>query len=373
MNKDLNIDITRFINKTILSTADGKRKSLRLHPTVANILSDVANDLNKKGTQGVVGYEYLMMYSDELTDDIDFLEQNIDQKLRDLDVDVELLNSVTYSDKIEIDESVTDTKRRDIYIPDTSDDNRIQIQLNQFESLSQTVQQAILDGYHSIYTDRFDRIEVKQALHQILSQADKDATENEKAIKLYETSDEFEIPTELQQQLNYQIQSRDDYVDIADDLDTWHKRYRILHNLVGEIDVGFDELVEFVTDTHDLDNETYVKNKLSDFCREYDHKEMLEDSQDETTFDPDIDLSDTRDEEVKFYNYSFVYEDTDHTLEEVVYRLIQNNGGKILRDGKFAQYWDLDRSYEEFYEDVISESDRISETKRGDIKLYIED
>jgi len=100
---------------------------------------------------------------------------------------------------------------------------------------------------------------------------------------------------------------------------------------------------------------------------------MLEDGQDETTFDSDIDLSDTRDEEVKFYNYSFIYEDTDHTLEEVVYRLIENNDGKILRDGKFAQYWDLDRSYDEFYENVISESDRISETKRGDIKLYIED
>ena len=28
---------------------------------------------------------------------------------------------------------------------------------------------------------------------------------------------------------------------------------------------------------------------------------------------------------------------------------------------------------DEFYENVISESDRISETKRGDIKLYIED
>jgi hypothetical protein len=346
MLDNLNVHKKRFPNDTRLNADFGDGKRIRMNEFVADLLADISNELNKKFTQGMVSYEYLLMTRSDVCDPIDEYEEIVDDQLSDLGVKSSRVNEITYANRIDERDEHDDKKRRNIWV--ASDINA------DWETWNDKVEQAIIDGYNSVFTDRFERIKVKRDLVQILSNPSQDTSDVcTKAEKIYYLDEEYDIADELEQKMDYTIESRSDYYNTAHVLTSWDDRFRLLDKLLQNKEFEFEELVNFVKDCHDLGSKGYVRRKLKEFAREYpEHKHLIEDYS--TAFEPDqIERDPDVNQEVKVGNFTFIYQDHKYRLEEVLYRLVDNNGGSIKKS-TLKKIWnrDFDKDLVEFVEEL---------------------
>lgn len=326
MLDNLNVHKKRFPNDTRLNADFGDAKRIRMNEFVADLLGTISNELNKKFTQGMVAYEYLLMTRDDVFDPIDDYEELVDDQLGSLSVNSSRVNEITYSNRIDERNQHDGQKRRNIWVaPDINAD---------WSAWNDKVEQAIIDGYNSVFTDRFERIQVKRDLVQILSSPSGEPRHVcTKARKIYSLDDEYDIPDEFEQKMDYTIDSESDYRNTAHLLTSWDDRFRLLDKLLQNKKFEFEELVGFLTDSHNLDpnSKGYVRKQIRQFARQYPgHKHLIEDYS--TAFAPEqIDNDPNINEEIKPINFIFIYQDHNYRLEEIIYKLANNSGGSIKK------------------------------------------
>lgn len=317
MVQHLNLSDAKFVKNTKLNAEYGNKKRISLNGFVADVLSEIADNLNKKFTQGIIAYEYLLMTRDDITDEIDELEQMVDTQLRELDIDPTTINDIRYSDQLDLREQTDNNKRRNIWIA-----NDVNID---WDTYNKKVEQAVVDGYNSIFTDRFERIEVKRDLINIVSTGTTKRKHSKKAKQIYNGYDGFDIPLSLEAKFSKDIETSSDYIEIADELKSWSDRFRMLNNLLQNKQLSFNSVEEMLCDAHGFEDMTWVRNKIRKYARENpEHKYLIEN--DEYAFAPDtIEV----DEEVSKGNWIGLYSTSNLTREEILYKLAESCDGSV--------------------------------------------
>lgn len=182
MGKINNLDELRLMNKTILNGNDATNKQVSLTVWAHQLLSDIAEQGNRRMSQGVVAYEALLFSREKFEDVITDYENSIDEKLEDRDIDPCKVNSVKSTTNTEIKKGFVNRvyelneerdKEKDpygvqervkIWIPPV-----IEEQADFCRGWGSKVEDALLEATTSAYRDRQDRIECKKQLLRYLS------------------------------------------------------------------------------------------------------------------------------------------------------------------------------------------------------------
>lgn len=300
--------------RTVTYSTHSERKNLKVADEAAELLSDIAKSCNRHYTQGVVVYEYLHMFED-FKDDLSEMMTDVDGELERYGVDSELVDAVKWSDRIEIDTDNDETKRRNIWLPHRT------IQSAPSINWSQSVADVVVQGINSVYTDRMDRYETKQALLDYVHSMGTKTIQDRKAELIISDSDRLDVPEMLvdQLQLVEGIETISDYAQRCDGLSRWSDRCDALFSLYDHHSIDYGKLIGFVADTHGITKE-YTEKKLDELVRSKNILEMeMDDSYDELRSSVDEDIHE--DEVVEYYN------ETDHTLTEVLITQIDENSG----------------------------------------------
>lgn len=310
----------RGINKTVLYSERGDKKRIRIDKSIAILVSNIASYSNKKMTQGIVSYEYLMMHTNRFTDDIDEIESDVNANLKSYCVEPELIDDVTWND-VEIPER-DGKKRMNLWLP-----HRVTQQVQDITVWNDILSDAIEQGFKSLYDDRWGRVRAKKSLLNYVSDDDNSVT-NKKARMIIENSDKIDIPGELMDQLgNYTVECPSDYASISYVLDSWDERFKALDEMVSNFGstLSVDNLTKLLCNEHAIESERYVKSKVREFCREYKHYNILE--TDESSIQPeDVDSN------VSVDNFTSMFNVHSYTLSEIVLKLMIDNNGSVDKD-----------------------------------------
>ena len=305
----------RGMKNTALYSGNSKKVRITVNKNIRDVVSNVAKYRNKKASQGIVAYEWMMMYESKFNDMITDFESSIDKKLKTLGIDPKFVDQVQWCEKLVIDSDKE--KRMNVWIP-----MRVHKQHNS-EHYHNLITKAIEYGYNSIYRDRKERIDVKKSLVKYVV-SDRDKPNNQKAKMIVNNNFDVDVPDQLLNEISgYIIYSKDDYLNIADNLESWSKRYKALNDWVQYEQKSFDVVFKTLKEAHNLTDEEYLRNKLSKFGRVYNHDYLVPDEKIKYSQKFDISVSDIKEK----------YLTEDYTLEEVVIGYINTRNGLNKIDG----------------------------------------
>ena len=303
------------MSNTALYSGDSKKVKVTVDEDIHEVVSKLAEHRNKKATQGVIAYEWLMMYESEFNDMITDFENEIDKKLEKLRIKPELVNQVQWTEKLVLHDD--DTKRMNVWIP-----MRVHKQ-HDSEHYKQLITEAVEHGYNSIYRDRKERMDVKKELVKYASD-DTNKISNSKAEMIINNSEDIDIPNQLLNEIQgYLIGGREDYLNVADNLQSWDKRYKALDDWLSFKKEPFDTVFETVQEAHDLTDEEYLGRKINIFARKYNYDYLVPDKKVKYRQELNISVEDIKG---RYLNGNYI-------LEEVVIGYINTRSGLNRIDG----------------------------------------
>jgi len=303
------------MKNTALYSGDSKKVKVTIDEDIHEVVSKLAKHRNKKATQGVIAYEWLMMYESEFDDMITDFENEIDKKLEKLRIKPELVNQVQWTEKLVLHDD--DTKRMNVWIPMRVDKQ------HDSEHYKQLITEAVEHGYNSMYRDRKERMDVKKELVKYASD-DTNKISNSKAEMIITNSRDIDIPNQLLNEIQgYLIDGREDYLNVADNLKSWDKRYKALDDWLSFKKESFDTVFETLQEAHDLTDEEYLGRKINIFARKYNYDYLVPDKKVKYSQELNISVKDIKDR----------YLNGNYTLEEVVIGYINTRSGLNRIDG----------------------------------------
>jgi len=242
-------------------------------------------------------------------------ENEIDKKLEKLRIKPELVNQVQWTEKLVLHDE--DTKRMNVWIP-----MRVHKQ-HDSEHYKQLITEAVEHGYNSIYRDRKERMDVKKELVKYASD-ETNKISNSKAEMIINNSEDIDIPSQLLNEIQgYLIGGREDYLNVADNLKSWDRRYKALDDWLSYKKESFNTVFETLQEAHDLTDDEYLRQKVNKFAREYNHDYLVPDKMVKYSQELDIDVDEIKD----------TYLEGNYTLEEVVIGHINTRNGLNRIDG----------------------------------------
>lgn len=318
------------VRNTVFRNEKSDRKQVKVDKKVYDVVSDMSDYSNKTYTQGIITYEYLMMYGFGSSDRIDDMEKRIDSKLDSIGVNVDVLNSVKWVKGYEFDES-NESQRVNLYIPQKLNNDKD-------DSWSEILNDAVRYGVNTIYFDRFDRIEAKEQLYDYITY---DKQPNNKRAKLIlDNSDAIKIDGVLG--LDYSITTKNEYIDIASPDDNWTQRFERLdnwHESASDIRLSKLNIVKLWMNAYNYDSKTYLIDKVREYAKEYGKQYLLDDI--------DVDMPEVQRTSIDYDDIPDLY-DKHYSLKQIVYRMgevdkrkLKNtviNAG-IIYDDKGFKFW----------------------------------
>ena len=251
------------VQNTVIKSAQADVKQISVDEQAYDVVSEMAQKSNKKYSQGVIVYEYLMLTHSEYTDEISDYENIVNEKLKSHDIDPEVIDEVQWKDGIEFEEEDSKKQVR-FWLPTNvkhQTDNR---------QWSDTINKSIKQGVNTIFFDRLDRIEAKRQINKYL--ANNTDPENKRAKKIIKESDDVDIPDELtiDTVTKEDIETVGDYVDYADDVcQDWDDRFDVLDQIVQKERLSRSNIVTMLRKAHGIDTGDYLSNKVDRFVSKY--------------------------------------------------------------------------------------------------------
>lgn len=319
-----NIYNNRIQNTTIQNTKS-KRKQARVSEDVHQIIKVMAKKSNKTYTQGLLAYEYMMMYSDELTDSYDTIEEDINSKLRDNDINPEKINNIKRKN-INID-AENKEKRINIYIPKSTGIEYID------KDISTILNEAVKNGYKSIWFDRMDRIKGKKA---ILKYIKTNTIPEHKRAKMV-VNDVNSIKTDSLN-ININIQNEKEFIQQSDEKESWETRYKKLNQLINNSkkpQPSKQYIKYIINEAYNIESEQYINDKIKEFGRKY--KPYLKDTY-KTHISGDVYQGDIAKLYEEGYSIEQIIYNADEDINLNIYKKITTNAGIFYSEQKAEKY-----------------------------------
>ena len=251
------------VRNTVIKSAQAEKKQISVDKQAYEVVAQMANKSNKKYSQGVIVYEYLMLTHPEYTDEITEYENMVNEKLKNHDIDPDVINEIEWSDGVDFD-SDDDKKQVRFWLPPNikyQTDNR---------QWTDTINNSIKQGLNTIFFDRLDRIEAKKQISEHL--ANNTDPDNKRAKKIIEDSDDIDIPDslEIDTAIKDDIETVSDYQDYADDVcDDWDDRFQVLDQIVKNNRPSRGRIRSVLIQTHGIDTRDYVDKKIDKFTNKF--------------------------------------------------------------------------------------------------------
>jgi hypothetical protein len=249
-------DINAIPQKTQLYGDSTKERQ----PTVDNmsykIISTAAAQRNKKMSQGVITYEIVKMSYPRINDAIDELEESVNERLEEHEINPQDIDGIIYSDGHipEFDGEKSHTVR--FWLPH---DLASSISQNpEIPRVGQYINQCVNEYIHHPFRDRTHRIDVKRDLLKAIKYDNKKLDGIAKQIR--DNSDRLHIPENLVKKFNIEIEDITDFTANKDIFNNWESRVQKFQEVSRFNDI--DDSADMLARLYDIDNIYHVKDKI---------------------------------------------------------------------------------------------------------------
>ena len=292
-------------------------------------------------TQGVLAYELLLFRYGEMTDEIDEMESMLNEELSEYNVPIDELDSLSWTDEASVKENLKGEFNASDEDGDSTDSVTIRLWLPERvlsdcpweRGWGDRIETAILNTYASVYTDRWDRIAIKRQLNEYLRSGVEPEAHAARVITGHEDSEEIDVSDDLRAAFTASVTSPTEYKQKAraGELTGWSDRFNSLEELAHSIETVHENvLVELIKEAHDIETESYVEDKVSQWVQEHESELdglVSKDSEVEDDSQSVEDIQEEVTEQISKYgtgNWSDFTEYSEITQEEVKEGLIRN-------------------------------------------------
>jgi len=254
IKNEYNVSKKRGVNITNIYADESDIIRVRVPQYIRDCVSCIAKNKNKKFTQGIVAYEWIMMYNSNLNDMLAEFEDEIDTKLKNEDINPKLINKIEWSDKLYAKKQKD--KRMNVYIPSRV---KNQMDINQYKDL---VIKSVENGFNSLYRDRKERIDVKKALFNYIKNDVNPA--NKKAKMIINDDNEIDIPSDLVLNIDDEIKEWDDFKNKIGKTTKWDIREKMIVSVCNNNSlINHYTIKSVIQDKCDIADEKYLTRKLN--------------------------------------------------------------------------------------------------------------
>jgi len=266
---------SEMVKESFLTGVDSNKIRPSVVLYIANTVGKVAESRNDKMTQGIIIYEYLMMADNEFEDSLTKIEDVVNQQLINIGLDypkidyyrdknedkvIKLFKKV--SDEVE-QQKESDDEDNEYVAKDAEDERRIRVWLPKYvkeqakfgRGWSENIEKAVIQGYLTPFTDRYDRLDVKR-----------DILENYKCGD-YRRDISREIVNVIDEKVD--IESFGDYEDMVNQNTELDIRISWLKQVYDNMpNTSYDAFVGQYKYIHDVKTKT-AENAIDKLCYEY--------------------------------------------------------------------------------------------------------